>query len=53
MSEQLVKSGLFFDELNKVKVIDPEISTKTSELKAECNDFVDCKLLKYYTTFYK
>ena len=36
-------SGFYFDELNKVRVLEPEISQQTSELKEECKEFVDSK----------
>ncbi|XP_019620947.1 PREDICTED: intraflagellar transport protein 20 homolog [Branchiostoma belcheri] len=39
--EALGKAGLHFDELNKIRVLDPEVSTTTTELKEECKDFVD------------
>ena len=36
-------SGIFFDELSKVRVLEPEISQQTQELKGECKEFVDSK----------
>lgn len=33
--------GLYYDELSKVRVIDPETAGETQELKDECKDFVD------------
>ena len=36
-------AGFYFDELNKVRVLEPEISTQTQELKEECKEFVDSK----------
>ncbi|XP_077995878.1 intraflagellar transport protein 20 homolog [Glandiceps talaboti] len=39
--EALAKAGLHFDELNKVRVLEPEIAGQTTELKEECKDFVD------------
>jgi len=33
-------SGIFFDELSKVRVLEPEISQQTQELKGECKEFV-------------
>lgn len=33
--------GLFFDELSKVRVIDPETNGQTQELKEDCKEFVD------------
>ena len=39
--EALAKAGLHFDELNKIRVLDPEVATQTNELKDECKDFLD------------
>ncbi|XP_013420737.1 intraflagellar transport protein 20 homolog [Lingula anatina] len=39
--EALARAGLHFDELNKIRVLEPEVSQDTTELKEECKDFVD------------
>ncbi|KAL8567250.1 Intraflagellar transport protein 20 [Nucella lapillus] len=39
--EALSKAGLHFDELNKIRVLEPEVAQQTKELKEECKDFVD------------
>ncbi|KAJ8042621.1 Intraflagellar transport protein 20-like [Holothuria leucospilota] len=39
--EALSKAGLHFDELNKVRVLEPEIQSQTTELKEECKEFVE------------
>lgn len=44
--EALSRAGLHFDELNKIRVLEPEVQTQTSELKEECKEFVDSKLLQ-------
>ena len=36
-------AGFHFDELNKVRVLEPEIGQQTQELKEECKEFVDSK----------
>lgn len=41
--EALSRAGLHFDELNKIRVLEPEVQQQTSELKEECKDFVDSK----------
>lgn len=33
--------GFHFDELSKIRVIDPQAATQTEELKDECKEFVD------------
>ncbi|CAI5794915.1 intraflagellar transport protein 20 homolog [Podarcis raffonei] len=37
----LGEAGFHFDELNKLRVLDPEVSQQTIELKEECKVFVD------------
>ncbi|XP_022086298.1 intraflagellar transport protein 20 homolog [Acanthaster planci] len=39
--EAVAKAGLHFDELNKIRVLEPEIHQQTSELKEECQEFVE------------
>lgn len=36
--------GMYFDELSKIRVLQPEVLTQTEELKEECKQFVDSKL---------
>lgn len=58
--DPLEEAGLHFDELNKLRVLEPDVSQQTTELKEECKDFVDskCTVKAYYqsnysrTTFY-
>ena len=42
-NEALAKAGLHFDELNKIRVLDPDVALQTNELKEECKDFLDSK----------
>ena len=42
--EALSKAGLYFDELNKIRVLEPEVANQTGELKDECKEFVDSEL---------
>lgn len=35
--------GFHYDELSKIRVIDPAIASETTELKEECKEFVDSK----------
>jgi len=39
--DAIAQAGLHFDELNKIRVLEPEIATQTNELKDECRDFLD------------
>jgi len=41
--EALAQAGLHFDELNTIKVLEPEVFQQTTELKEECKDFVESK----------
>lgn len=41
--DPLAEAGLHFDELNKLRVLEPEVGQKTTELKEECKEFVDSK----------
>ena len=47
MSETFSKTGLFFDELNKIRVLEPDIFSQTEELQTECKDFVESKILNF------
>jgi len=42
--EALSHAGLYLDELNKIRLLEPESAQQTIELKDECKDFVDSKL---------
>ncbi len=39
--DPLAEAGLHFDELNKLRVLEHDVSQKTTELKEECEEFVD------------
>lgn len=42
---------MYFDELSKIRVLQPEVLTQTEELKEECKQFVDSKLNNTSVTF--
>ena len=45
MAEDAIgKAGLFFDELNKIRVLEPEVAVQTNDLKDECKDFLESEL---------
>jgi len=50
--EALSHAGLFLDELNKIRLLEPESAQQTSELKDECKEFVDSKLIENYLFFF-
>lgn len=35
--------GYFYDELSKIRVLEPETSKTTEEMKEECKEFVGSK----------
>lgn len=35
--------GFYYDELSKIRVIEPQVAGDTQELKDECKEFVDSK----------
>lgn len=39
--DPLAEAGFYFDELNKLRALEPDVSQKTSELKEECKEFED------------
>ncbi|XP_052073701.1 intraflagellar transport protein 20 homolog B-like [Mytilus californianus] len=39
--EALSRAGLHFDEINKIRVLEPEVAQQTQELKEECREFVE------------
>ncbi|XP_075710329.1 intraflagellar transport protein 20 homolog isoform X5 [Rhinoderma darwinii] len=39
--DSLSEAGLHFDELNKIRILDPDVSQQTTELKEECREFVE------------
>lgn len=45
--DPLAEAGLHFDELNKLRILEPEVDQKTTELKEECEDFVDSKSIPF------
>ena len=39
--EALARSGLYFDELNKIRVFEPEAAQQTQALKENCQEFLE------------
>ncbi|VDP93656.1 unnamed protein product [Echinostoma caproni] len=37
---ELSKAGLFIDELNKLRIVDPNVTQDTNELKEECEKYL-------------
>lgn len=45
MTQRLMRAGLYFDELNKIRVLEPDIASQTNELKDECKEFDQSKYM--------
>jgi len=45
--DAIAKAGLYFDELNKIRVLEPEVAAQTNDLKDECKEFLESELLEY------
>lgn len=43
MTEELAKHGIFFDYLYNLRVIDPNVSSDTSDLKDKSGDYTESK----------
>ena len=50
--EALARAGLHFDEINKIRVLEPEVAQQTTELKEECREFVE-STIKQWVSFLK
>jgi len=51
MAENVIgNAGLYFDELNKIRVLEPELALQTNDLKDECKDFLESELHQLLTS---
>lgn len=41
MSEDLIKSGIFFDEVDKVRILDPTSAKQVNDLRDECKIYIE------------
>ncbi|XP_049792768.1 intraflagellar transport protein 20 homolog isoform X1 [Schistocerca nitens] len=41
MTEMLAKLGIYFDDLTKIRILEPEVAEQTNELNEECKTFVE------------
>ncbi|VDM30621.1 unnamed protein product [Hydatigera taeniaeformis] len=41
MAANLAKAGLYVDDFNKLRILDPSIAQSTQEFKDECADFIN------------
>lgn len=49
MSEELEKSHLYYDNINKVRILESIVIRDTEEIKSSCKDYETSKFL--YTFF--
>ncbi|KAH9377004.1 hypothetical protein HPB48_018746 [Haemaphysalis longicornis] len=40
-NEVFLRAGLYIDELNKIRIADPEATRQTQELKDDCHKFIE------------
>lgn len=48
MANELAKHNLFFDYLYNLRLLDPQLSTETTELKEKCVEYTDSKNCYFY-----
>lgn len=46
MADELAKHNLFFDYLYNLRLLDPQLSTETNELKEKCEEYTESEYLK-------
>lgn len=39
--EALARAGLHIDDLNKIRLLEPEVTQHTTEIRDQCKDFLD------------
>ena len=44
MASYLAKSGLYVDDFNKLRILDPNIAQSTLEFKEECVGFIESNI---------
>lgn len=53
MSETLQKLGIYFDEVDKVRILLPDTAKLSSDLKEECKLYIESNRSKFYNFFKK
>lgn len=43
--EALARAGLHIDDLNKIRLLEPEVTHHTTEIRDQCKDFLDSMFL--------
>ena len=47
----LARAGLYFDEINKIRILEPDIANQTQQLRDECRGFVDSEFMNYINIY--
>lgn len=53
MAEILGRYGIYFDEVDKVCILEPEIFKQTNDLKEECKIYTESKNCMFHFDCYK
>ena len=48
LEDELNRQGLFIDDVNRLRVLEPSIADKTILLKKQCDQFLTSKLFTFY-----
>ena len=52
MAEDILqKSGLYFDDLNKMRLLQPQTYSESCKLRDECQDFVNSEAISVFLIF--
>lgn len=43
MSDLLSKYGIFFNEVDKICILEPQVAKQTNDLKEECQMYIESK----------
>lgn len=51
MDDHLMRNGLYFDEGNQIRILDPESTAITSNLSNQCSQFINGKGTNHPLTY--
>lgn len=43
MTKEISENGLYFDEVDKICILEPEVYKQTNDLKDQCNIYLESK----------
>lgn len=47
MAEELQKAHLFYDDINKIRVLEASVLKETEDLKDTCKEYESSKIIRY------